>query len=159
MGMLYTGFGMKVFRQLALLFVVFMYFSQELIAQIDTLNQEMVPMSATYQKPYKVGGIYYKRNEKTPFTGILYGKYDNGKYLSIQEYKNGIGNGTWVNYYENGQIKEVGTYRDNRVEGPITQFYENGRIKSEGTYAHWRKKVGTWKFYSKEGLLEKTETY
>jgi antitoxin component YwqK of YwqJK toxin-antitoxin module len=130
-----------------------------LFAQIDTLNQEMVSMSATYQKPYEVGGVYYKKNEKTPFTGVLFGKYENGQYLSIQEYKNGIGNGTWVNYYENGQLKEIGTYRDNRVEGPIKQFYDNGKLKAEGTYAHWRKKVGLWKFYDRKGKLVRSETF
>lgn len=146
-------------KQCILLSLIALFYIENTRAQIDTLNQEMVSMSATYQEPYDVGGIYYKRNEKTPFTGILYGKYDNGKYLSIQEYKNGIGNGTWVNYYENGQLKEVGTYRDNRVEGPITQFYENGSKKAEGTYAHWRIKVGSWKYYSEDGRLEKTVTY
>jgi antitoxin component YwqK of YwqJK toxin-antitoxin module len=146
-------------KQFILLSILALFYTEYTTAQIDTLNQEMVSMSATYQKPYKVGGVYYKMNEKTPFTGVLYGKYDNGKYLSIQEYKNGIGNGTWVNYYENGELKEIGTYRDNRVEGPITQFHKNGSIKAKGTYAHWRKKVGTWKYYSKEGLLEKTESY
>jgi len=139
--------------------MVFFMLPTALWAQIDTVNQEMVSMSATYQKPYDVGGVYYKRNEKAPFTGVLYGKYDNGNYLSIQEYKNGVGNGTWMNYYENGELKEMGTYRDNRVEGPVKQFYKNGRIKAEGTYAHWRKRVGAWKFYSTDGRLEKTETY
>ena len=128
-------------------------------APIDTTNQEMVSMSATYQKPYTVGGVYYKKQDTVPFTGVLYGKYANGNYLSIQEYKDGIGNGTWVNYYEDGSVKEVGTYRDNRVEGPIRQFHENGKLKAEGTYAHWRRKVGVWKFYDPQGKLLKTVTY
>ncbi|NER11318.1 MORN repeat variant [Muriicola jejuensis] len=131
----------------------------EVTAQIDTLNREMVSMSATYQKPYTVGGVYYKQKDTVPFTGVLYGKYPNGKYLSIQEYKNGIGNGTWVNYYENGNLKEIGTYRDNRVEGPIRQYHENGKLKAEGMYAHWRRKVGLWKFYDLQGKLLRTITY
>ncbi len=128
-------------------------------AQIDTLSQEMVSMSNTYQKPYKVGGVYYKTNETAPFTGVLFGKYSNGKYLSIQEYKNGIGNGTWINYYPNGQLKEVGTYMDNRVEGPIKQYYENGNLKAEGTFAHWRKKVGKWNFYDQDGNLIRSQNF
>jgi len=130
-----------------------------LLAQIDTVGQKMVSMSDTYQKPYKVGGVYYKKNDTTPYTGVLYGKYENGKYLSIQEYKNGVGNGTWINYYSNGNLKEVGTYRDNRVEGPVKQYYENGKLKAEGTYAHWRKKVGLWKYYNKEGIFVRSATY
>jgi antitoxin component YwqK of YwqJK toxin-antitoxin module len=119
----------------------------------------MVSMSATYQKPYEVGGVYYKIKDTVPYTGVLYGKYGNGNYLSIQEYVNGVGNGTWVNYYENGKVKEIGTYRDNRVEGPIRQFYENGTLKAEGTYAHWRRKVGPWKFYDAKGHLVRSTRF
>ena len=130
-----------------------------LFGQIDTTNREMVSMSATYQKPYEVGGVYYKKKDTVPFTGVLFGKYANGNYLSVQEYVNGIGNGTWVNYYENGNVKEIGTYRDNRVEGPIRQFHENGKLKAEGTYAHWRRKVGVWKYYDPQGEFRKEVTY
>ncbi len=56
-----------------------------------------------------------------------------------------------------GNKKEIGTYKNNRVEGSIKQFYENGRLKAEGIYIHWRKRLGTWKFYSVDGRLEKTE--
>lgn len=128
-------------------------------AQIDTTNRAMIPMSGTYEKPYKVGSIYFKQDSEEPFTGILFGRYKNGNYLSIQEYKNGIGNGKWVNYYEDGTIKEIGTYIDNLVEGPIVKYHSNGMKKAEGTYKHWRKKVGIWKYYDARGLLIETETY
>lgn len=128
-------------------------------SQIDTTNQRMIPMKETIEKPYKVGSKYYKKGESKPFTGVLYGKYKNGKYLTLQEYKDGVGNGLWINYYENGNVKEIGTYRDNKVEGPVTKYYSNGNIKAKGTYKHWKKKIGTWDFYSKDGKLIKTETY
>ena len=128
-------------------------------AQIDTLKQEMVAMKDTREKPYKVGSVYYKKDAKTPFTGVLFGKYANGNYLTLQEYKAGVGNGKWINYYPDGAIKEIGTYRDNYVEGPITQYYENGYKKAEGTYKHWKKKIGLWKFYSEEGVLVRTKQY
>ncbi len=128
-------------------------------SQIDTLRQRMVSMNDTYEKPYKVGSVYYEKDEQTPFTGVLYGKYSNGKYLSIQEYKNGIGNGIWINYYENGNRKEVGTYKNNLVEGAIKQYYKDGTLKAEGTYKHWRKKVGTWTYYNKDGSIQKKKSY
>ena len=146
-------------KKTALLFLASSVALCSIQAQIDTTQHEMVSMSATYQKPYSVGGVYYKKKDTVPFTGVLFGKYANGNYLSIQEYVNGIGNGTWVNYYENGKVKEIGTYRDNRVEGPIRQFYNNGNLKAEGTYAHWRRKVGVWKFYNPQGKLLKMVTY
>lgn len=128
-------------------------------SQIDTINQQLLPMKSTITKPYKVGRIYYENGETTPFSGVLYGKYPNGNFLTKQEYKNGIGNGIWINYYEDGTIKEVGNYTDNRVEGPIVQYHPNGKIKAKGTYKHWKKKVGIWTYYDKNGILITTEDY
>lgn len=71
------------------------YFSS---AQTVTNSQEMAPMSDTYQKAYKLGSVYYKTGTNTPFTGILYGKYDNGNYQTMQEYVAGVGNGKWIDY-------------------------------------------------------------
>ncbi len=119
----------------------------------------MVPLSDTCQKTYKLGSVYYKTGTKTPFTGILYGKYSNGNYQTKQEYVNGIGNGKWVDYSPEG-IKECeGTYKDNRVEGPVRFFYENGNVKSEGQYLHWKNPIGIWKYYDKKGNLVHTMTY
>jgi len=126
--------------------------------QIDTLSQKMVAMQDTYQKPYKVGSVYFEKNSQQPFTGVLYGKFSNGKYLSIQEYEDGVGNGTWINYYENGNLKEVGTYRKNLVEGPVKQYREDGSLRAKGQYKHWRRKVGVWKYYDTQGnLIEQTD--
>ncbi|MBC8755054.1 hypothetical protein H2O64_10250 [Kordia sp. YSTF-M3] len=139
--------------------LLFCCFATVAFSQIDTLQQKMVPMSSTYQKPYKVGSVYYQNNSNKPFTGILYGKFENGNYLTLQEYKNGVGNGTWINYYKNGNLKEVGTYVENRVEGPISEYYENGMLKASGQFKHWRKKVGVWKLYHKDGTFDKTIDY
>lgn len=129
------------------------------IAQKDLKDQEMVPMYDTYQKAYKLGSVYYKTGTKTPFTGVLYGKYDNGNYQTVQEYVDGIGNGKWIDFNPEG-IKECeGTYKDNRVEGPVKFFYENGSLKSEGQYIHWKKPAGIWKYYDKAGNLVHTMTY
>jgi antitoxin component YwqK of YwqJK toxin-antitoxin module len=141
------------------LFIGFMLVSFLCIAQVDTTNQEMHPMSATYQKAYKIGSVYYKTGTKAPFTGILYGKYQNGNIQTMQEYVNGIGNGKWIDFNPEG-IKECeGTYKNNRVEGPVTFFYENGSVKSKGQYLHWKKPIGLWKYYDKKGNLVHTMTY
>jgi antitoxin component YwqK of YwqJK toxin-antitoxin module len=141
------------------LFVGLLCISFACVAQIDTINREIESMSATYQKAYRLGSVYYKTGTNTPFTGILYGKYNNGNYQTMQEYVNGVGNGKWVDFNPEG-IKECeGTYKDNRVEGPVTFFYEDGSIKSEGQYLHWKKPIGLWKYYNKKGNLVHTMTY
>ncbi|WP_343762742.1 hypothetical protein [Gangjinia marincola] len=116
-------------------------------------------MNDTYTTSYRVGRVYYEKGSKIPFTGVLYGKYSNGNYLSIQEYTNGVGNGKWVNYYDSGELKEVGTYVDNRVEGPYVLYYLNGNKKAEGKYKHWKIKVGEWTYYNEDGSVNHTETH
>ncbi|MGB5436884.1 MAG: hypothetical protein WBM98_13405 [Maribacter sp.] len=139
--------------------ICFALISYTATSQSASKEQEMIPMSATYQKAYKMGSVYYKTGTKIPFTGILYGKYDNGNYQTMQEYVDGIGNGKWVDFNPEG-IKECeGTYKDNRVEGPVTFYYENGSIKSKGQYLHWKKPIGLWKYYDKKGNLVHTMTY
>ena len=139
------------------IFIAFMHYitSAQTVANI----QEMVPMSDTYQKAYKLGSVYYKTGTNTPFTGILYGKYDNGNYQTMQEYVDGVGNGKWVDYSPEGIIECEGTYKNNRVEGPVTFYYENGEVKSEGQYLHWKRPIGEWKYYDMKGNLVHTMTY
>jgi len=127
--------------------------------QIDIENQKVIPMSNTYQKAYKMGSVYYETGTTKPFTGILYGKYDNGNYMTMQEYVEGIGNGKWIDFDPLGRKVCEGTYKDNRVEGPVTFFYEDGSVKSKGQYLHWKQPIGLWKYYDKEGKLVHSMTY
>lgn len=128
-------------------------------AQSIGRDQQMIPMSETYQKAYKLGSIYYKTGTNIPFTGILYGKYDNGNYQTMQEYVDGVGNGKWVDFNPEGVMECEGTYKNNRVEGPVTFFYENGTVKSEGQYLHWKRPIGEWKYYDLKGNLVHTMIY
>ena len=120
---------------------------------------KLVAMADTYQNAYKLGSIYYETGSDEPFTGVLYGKYDNGNYMTMQEYKNGVGNGKWIDFDPYGRKVCEGTYRDNRVEGPVTFFYEDGSIKSKGQYLHWKRPIGKWIYYDKEGNVVSTMTY
>lgn len=122
-------------------------------------KKEMVSMSKTYQKPYKLGAVYYKKGTNTPFTGILYGKYDNGNLMTTQEYVNGVGNGKWTDYDPLGNKVCEGTYLNNKVEGPVKFFYEDGSLKSEGQYLDWKRPIGLWKYYDKKGNLVHKMTF
>ncbi|NNL82732.1 MAG: hypothetical protein HKP28_05045, partial [Winogradskyella sp.] len=83
--------------------------------QIEKSNKKLVAMSNTYQKAYKLGSVYYEVGTDKPFTGILYGKYDNGNYMTMQEYEDGIGNGKWADFDPYGRKMCEGTYKNNRV--------------------------------------------
>lgn len=145
---------MKKLLNISLFLLSTIVFSQEKIN-----GKPATTMANTYQKAYKLGSVYYKKGTTEPFTGILYGKYDNGNLKTVQEYVNGVGNGKWIDYdpLEN-KICE-GTYKNNRVEGPVKYYYEDGSLQSEGQFLHWKKPIGLWKYYDKKGKLVHTETY
>lgn len=146
-------------KKIFVFFIPLLIFNFSSIAQIDTSNQEMVSMADTYQERKDGAYRYFKKGEEKPYDGVLFGKYANGNYLSVQEFKNGLGEGTWINYYENGNLKEVGTYQKNKVAGPIQKFYPSGKLQAKGTYREWRIRVGEWIYYDEKGNEIKRENY
>ena len=128
-------------------------------AMPDTTDQRMLPMSATTQRLADEGYRYYEAGSREPYTGILYGKYENGEFLSVQEYVDGIGNGFWIDFDPMGRMECKGTYINNRVEGPVTFYYESGAIKARGQYRHWKRKIGKWTYYNEAGEVVHTMTY
>lgn len=86
----------------------------------DTTGQCMIPMSAT-TVDHPNGNRYYERGASQPYTGILYGKYANGAFLTMQQDVDGIGNGFWIDFDPDGKVAVRGTYTDNRLEGPVTK--------------------------------------
>ncbi len=112
----------------------------------------MLLMSETTTK-YDNGPKYFKKNSNKPFSGFLYARYDNGNLLSVQQFENGVGHGVWIDYDPEGNKVCQGTYFNNRVEGPVTFYYEDGSIKSTGQYKHWKRPVGTWIYYDRQGKI------
>ncbi len=113
-------------------------------------STQMYSMQATQVK-YEDGPKYYLKNADKPFTGFLYARYDNGQLASVQQFENGVGNGIWINYDPDGRKECQGTYINNRVEGPVTFYYEDGSIKSKGQYREWKRPIGLWIFYDRQG--------
>lgn len=150
---------MKGYLLGVLICVPILMFSQVIRYMGEVEIKRELPMSEVNGKSSEGIYRYYEKGEQEPFTGVLYAKYDNGSYSSWQEYVDGVGEGTWINYYPNGQYKEIGTYVGNRVEGPIKKFYSTGQLKAQGIYKDWRIRVGEWSFYDENGALETTTDY
>ncbi|XLS30276.1 toxin-antitoxin system YwqK family antitoxin [Flavobacteriaceae bacterium M23B6Z8] len=123
-------------------------------------EENMVAMSDTYTRSSSDSSVrYYQKGSDKPFTGLLYARYDNGELQSVQQFVDGVGNGTWTNYDPDGRKESEGTYKDNRVEGPVTFFYENGSIKAKGQYVHWKNPIGWWIFYDRQGNIVSKRRY
>lgn len=125
-------------------------------AQNDTIvvppQSDMVSMNdANVNYGTKYGQQYFKKGSKEPYTGWLYARYDNGELESAQQFKDGVGNGVWINYDPDGRKESQGTYVNNKTEGPAMLFYEDGSIKAKGNYVHWKNALGWWTFYDRKG--------
>jgi antitoxin component YwqK of YwqJK toxin-antitoxin module len=147
------------FLLLCLLLPVLTTGQQRSVSMEDATGRLEVSMADVTGKSDKGTYRYYAKGESVPFTGILYSKFPNGQFDSWQEYVDGVGQGSWINYYENGNYREVGTYEQNRVEGPVKKYYPDGTLKADGTYRDWRIKIGVWRYYDTHGTLVGTTDY
>ncbi|WP_281542144.1 toxin-antitoxin system YwqK family antitoxin [Maribacter aestuarii] len=125
-------------------------------AQNDNITlppeSEMVSMNdASVKYGTHYGQQYFENASNEPYTGWLFARYDNGELESVQQFKDGIGNGIWINYNPDGSKESQGTYVNNKTEGPAKLFYEDGSVKGEGKYVHLKNKVGWWTFYDRKG--------
>ena len=133
--------------------------AQRELSMSEVTSKRELPMSATYGNSDSGMYRYYAKGEKEPFTGSLFGRYENGQLSSWQEYVDGLGQGRWINYYENGNKKEEGTYNQNRVEGPIKKYNQDGTLAAVGTYKNWRIRTGEWTFYKTDGTIDYLKDY
>ncbi|MFD1062086.1 hypothetical protein ACFQ1Q_02410 [Winogradskyella litorisediminis] len=73
-------------------------------------ESEMVSMNdATVIYGGKYGQRYFKDGSNEPYTGWLSARYDNGNLESISQFKNGYGNGIWINFDPDGRKESQGT--------------------------------------------------
>lgn len=99
--------------------------------------------------------------------------YPSGKLKRITPFVNGLEEGTEKGYAEDGRLVMVATYKNGflrhkeymngldplgRKQGLWKEFYPNGALKMAGTYRNGLKH-GYFKYYDKEGNLEKIEKY
>lgn len=127
-------------------------------AQNDTIvlpqESEMVSMNdARVEYGGKYGQQYFEEGSKRPYTGWLCARYDNGELESISQFKDGYGNGIWINFDPDGKKESQGTLVNNKTIGLAKEFYEDGSVKAEGNFEHLRRKVGWWKFYDHQGIV------
>ena len=115
---------------------------------------EMVSMNdVNVNYGVKYGQRYYEKNSSTPYSGWLSARYDNGALESISHFKDGYGNGLWMNFDPDGNIESQGTLVNNKTVGPAKLFYEDGSVKASGEYVHVKNKVGWWYFYNRQGKV------
>ena len=79
-------------------------------------------------------GIYYFKDSDTPYTGKVYGLYENGQKKSEGNYKDGKRDGLSLEWYKKGQKKRETNYKDGKKDGLSIFWLANGQKGNEGIY-------------------------
>ena len=69
-----------------------------------------------FEELNKVDGLYYKKFTNTPFTGKVIGGSKQGSF------KDGLREGSWVEYKKNGQLKNKTNYKDGKKDGLLEMY-------------------------------------
>ena len=94
--------------------------------------------------------IIYAQGEKTPFTGIVEFKYENGKIQGLMGVKNGVEDGINIIYYESGNVEYEKNVTDNGMTIYEKHYHSSGKLDFEATYKN-RKLDGAVKKYGENG--------
>jgi antitoxin component YwqK of YwqJK toxin-antitoxin module len=70
------------------------------------------------------------------FSGVAIHKTDSGQIVAIENYKNGLADGTWKEWYKTGELKFEGAYKEGLNDGVWTQWYIDGRVQRKLTFVN-----------------------
>jgi len=117
-----------------------------------------------YEFYYETGEL--RKEIKTQSDGLFICKeyYKNGQLGLIGTTKSSLvvqKVGLWKAYHKNGQLKKQVSFDNlSGEDGEVKEYFDNGILKMVGQYGPPQgKRIGVWKFYDKDGNLEKTEDY
>ena len=131
------------------LFLIFV--SSFLFAQINIKDLvDRIDLDGTSRK--------YLLKDESPYSGIVFYNYTNGKKEFEGLLTEGIQDGRWMWFYENGTKKQEGFFYMNQQTGLWTEWFSNGNYKSEGEYVNGMKQ-GTWSFWHESGGIASAEPY
>jgi antitoxin component YwqK of YwqJK toxin-antitoxin module len=106
----------------------------------------------------EIKGRYYLKNEKTPFSGIGIGYFENGKIQYKSNYQDGKMSGDYWQYDENGGIEMKGKYENGEHEGEWLSYFENGQVALETNYIN-DKREGESVTYREDGSVVAKANY
>ena len=69
--------------------------------------------------------------------GMYDGKYESYKYNKLVEkggYKEGLRNGSWIEYYSDGAIKSEKTFSNGKLDGMLKTYFTDGKTESKKEY-------------------------
>ena len=79
-------------------------------------------------------GLAYVKGSDAPYTGNVYGLYENGQKKAEANFKDGKRDGLELQWYENGQKQFEANFKDGKPDGLNLGWHENGQKIREENY-------------------------
>ena len=79
-------------------------------------------------------GLAYVKGSDAPYTGKVYGLYENGQKKAEANFKDGKRDGLELQWYENGQKQFEANFKDGKPDGLNLGWHENGQKKAEANF-------------------------
>jgi len=134
--------------------IYFVYFTLVLyFSSWDIYAQEIVKPTDIVD----IGGLSYKKNASSPYSGKVEGKNKKGSYES-GSYLNGKKSGVWTEFWRNGQLFVKSGYIDGEWHGVWERYHYNGFLREVGKHQKGQRS-GLWKWYDETGSLISQATY
>ena len=79
-------------------------------------------------------GLAYVKGSDAPYTGKVYGLYENGQKKAEANFKDGKPNGVMVLWHDNGQKSYEANFKDGKRDGLWLTWHDNGQKNDEGNW-------------------------
>lgn len=77
----------------------------------------------------------------------------NGDTAVFGSYNKGLKTGVWKQFFYNGKIEKIATYENNKLNGLFQLYYDYGKLRTTGYYTEG-KKSGLWTWYATNGAVD-----
>lgn len=106
----------------------------------------------------RINGLWTKKGENTPYTGLFIEYFKNGKVEGTGEFKEGLVHGLRTIYYKNGNKSLERIYRNGINDGKSIEYYPNGKVKQEANFKNG-KEDGIFKVFYENGQIQVILTF
>ena len=125
----------------------------------NKLSKEDNEFISSFAKPEKVNpkpdginvekleereGLAYVKGSDAPYTGKVYGLYENGQKQFEANFKDGKRDGLELQWYENGQKQFEANFKDGKTNGLLALWHDNGQKSHEANFKDGKRISEKW---------------
>jgi antitoxin component YwqK of YwqJK toxin-antitoxin module len=127
--------------------------TKEFVKRTDEIKK--IPTTKAMERK---DGMWYLKNEKSPYSGKFIDYFWNGKMQGEGMLKDGVINGTRIVYYKNGNKSYIRNYINGITDGYSEEYFPNSAIKQKGSFKDG-KDDGLWVEYYSTGVIKRQTNF